>query len=353
MMSQVGKSIMLSALSEVFAFSLAAFTGMPAVQGFAIFASVAVLFNFILQITCFVAFITLDARREENGRYDVCTCKQYAGPLPAVYASSDDETSSTSSSEHETLGHVNLTKSSKPQLSPTVLREYLMRVHVPFVLHPVSKIAILFLFLLVFFVSTGRLVYSVQLGLDQSTALPRSSHVVQYLKDFQSYTRVGPPLYFVVPDGVDWADPEFQNRICTIFGCDDDSLGMIITRAARFPEITSVSQPASSWLDDYLIWIDPHLAPFGCRTRIGNPDQFCHPDDFFLLCTACISDKNDPKQWNAEYNRPSRESFYKYLAPFRDSECTETSGVCGSGHADNVEWKEDGGVGAARFYELS
>jgi len=44
---------------------------MPAVQTFAFYAGIALLINFALQFTCFVAFLSLDIRRQEDNRFDV------------------------------------------------------------------------------------------------------------------------------------------------------------------------------------------------------------------------------------------------------------------------------------------
>lgn len=42
-----------------------AWTDMPAVREFALYAAMAVLFDFILQVTCFVSLMTIDAKRQE------------------------------------------------------------------------------------------------------------------------------------------------------------------------------------------------------------------------------------------------------------------------------------------------
>lgn len=53
-----------TALTFVFLFlSSGALTSMPAVRAFALYAGVAIVFNFLLQIFAFVALLTLDARR--------------------------------------------------------------------------------------------------------------------------------------------------------------------------------------------------------------------------------------------------------------------------------------------------
>lgn len=50
---------------------LGGLSGMPAVRAFALYAGVALLCNFILQFTCFIAFLSWDIDRQENNRYDI------------------------------------------------------------------------------------------------------------------------------------------------------------------------------------------------------------------------------------------------------------------------------------------
>ena len=64
-MSEVGPSITLSAVAETVAFALGAIVSMPAVNSFAGYSAVAIFVDFMLQITCFVTLLGLDARRAE------------------------------------------------------------------------------------------------------------------------------------------------------------------------------------------------------------------------------------------------------------------------------------------------
>ena len=45
-----------------------ALTDMPAVREFALYAAMAVLFDFLLQITAFISLMAIDARRQEVTR---------------------------------------------------------------------------------------------------------------------------------------------------------------------------------------------------------------------------------------------------------------------------------------------
>lgn len=64
-LGKMGPSILLSSLSETIAFGLGTLVSMPAVSSFAIVASTAVFVDFLLQVTCFVSCMVLDARRTE------------------------------------------------------------------------------------------------------------------------------------------------------------------------------------------------------------------------------------------------------------------------------------------------
>ena len=47
---------------------------MPAVRVFSLYAAVAVFVDFLLQITCFVALLSLDAKRQASDRPDIFCC---------------------------------------------------------------------------------------------------------------------------------------------------------------------------------------------------------------------------------------------------------------------------------------
>jgi Niemann-Pick C1 protein len=49
-------------------FFLGALSDMPAVRAFALYAGMALLIDFFMQITCFIALIALDMARQENNR---------------------------------------------------------------------------------------------------------------------------------------------------------------------------------------------------------------------------------------------------------------------------------------------
>ncbi|XP_010765957.1 NPC intracellular cholesterol transporter 1 [Notothenia coriiceps] len=64
-LGDVAPSLLLSSFSETVAFFLGALSSMPAVRTFSMFAGLAVFIDFLLQISCFVSLLGLDARRQE------------------------------------------------------------------------------------------------------------------------------------------------------------------------------------------------------------------------------------------------------------------------------------------------
>ncbi|KYR01019.1 Niemann-Pick C type protein [Tieghemostelium lacteum] len=73
-MAKVGPSIALGSLSESLAFLLGSLTRMPAVQAFSFYASLAILFDFLLQMSAFASFLIVDAKRAESRRIDCIPC---------------------------------------------------------------------------------------------------------------------------------------------------------------------------------------------------------------------------------------------------------------------------------------
>ena len=66
MVGEVAPSMLLSSFSEATCFFLGALSDMPAVHSFAINAGLAILIDFLMQITCFVSLMALDMARCAN-----------------------------------------------------------------------------------------------------------------------------------------------------------------------------------------------------------------------------------------------------------------------------------------------
>ncbi|KAI4468752.1 npc intracellular cholesterol transporter 1 [Holotrichia oblita] len=62
-LAKVGPSMLLTSVSEICCFAIGTLSDMPAVNTFAIFATLAMLFNLLLQLTAFIALLAIDERR--------------------------------------------------------------------------------------------------------------------------------------------------------------------------------------------------------------------------------------------------------------------------------------------------
>lgn len=73
-LGKVGPSILLTSTSEICCFAIGTLSDMPAVNTFALYSTVAILFDFLFQITAFVALMCIDHNRSESQRLDLFCC---------------------------------------------------------------------------------------------------------------------------------------------------------------------------------------------------------------------------------------------------------------------------------------
>ncbi|KAI3436838.1 hypothetical protein D9Q98_006248 [Chlorella vulgaris] len=331
-LAAVGPSITLAASCEVVAFAVGAMTSMPALRNFSICAALAVLLDYLLQVTAFVALLALDTHRLEQGRYDCWPCLRAQGQ--PLYESDYEEQygTGTGTGAHApaaaaTRGGGGGAPSSAAALGVEVdeieeeveaeyghsysysrrgahagddaaycgiapaLRRYMRQVHAPLLARPWVKAAVLALFGGLFLLSCA-LLPRLERGMDQSVALPQDSYLQAYYADVFDSLRVGPPVMFVVGGlNVSAASPHVS-RVCSVAGCDPDSLLNQVAAAARTPWSSWLATPAASWLDDFITWASPEI-PQCCRsfpnaTRCPPPDQPpCDGDP--AACAACAT----------------------------------------------------------------
>ncbi|KAL8090154.1 uncharacterized protein LOC141697492 isoform X1 [Apium graveolens] len=251
-LADVGPSITLSSLCEVLAFAVGGFISMPACRVFSMFAALAVLLDFLLQVTAFVALIVFDFSRAEAKRVDC---------FPCIKVFSNDE------------GTI--------QRNPGLLTRYMEEVHARILTIRPVKIVVMVVFLALSLTSIA-LCTRIQPGLEQQVALPRDSYLQEYFNDLSEYLRVGPPLYFVVKDYNYSSESRHTNQLCSISQCDSNSLLNEISRASLTPKTSYIAKPAASWLDDFLVWISPEA--FGCCRKFVN-NTYCPPDDQPPCCS--------------------------------------------------------------------
>lgn len=73
-MGKAGVSITVTSITDLFAFALGSASQLPALSTFCVFAAIGIAADFLLQISFFAAFMTLDSMRESKGKPDCCPC---------------------------------------------------------------------------------------------------------------------------------------------------------------------------------------------------------------------------------------------------------------------------------------
>ncbi|EDV22560.1 uncharacterized protein TRIADDRAFT_28666, partial [Trichoplax adhaerens] len=274
----VAPSMLLTSLSETIAFSLGAISTMPAVRTFSIYAALAVFIDFLLQVTCFVALLCLDTKRENNNRYDVLCCVK---------------------SRREN----NLNQGG-------VLYKFFSNYFAPFLLNKFVKTLVVLIFfgMAAFAVPQAT---KVEIGLNQSLSLPKDSYVIKYFDGLNEYLHIGPPVYFVVEGPYDYTSTNGQNDICGSSGCSADSLVQQIYVASEQANYTYIAETTSSWIDDYFAWIQPVGKIPCCRKRpVGKGHyKFCPSTEVNQSCVPCLPSTDIGR-------RPTGKEFIKYLPWF-------------------------------------
>ena len=237
----------------------------------------------------------------------------------------------------------------------TALQSLMRRRYVPFLLHRVTKMCVLVVFVLTFLFMVAYGIHNLQLGLDHKYVVPKDSYLQDYFSDLKNVFAVGPPVYFVVQPSnlTDFQYPDDQNRVCSQAGCSESSVQALIFNQVCDPT-AYIAQGPSSWLDDYITWLKIR-APC-CRTfkfaaygyKVGD---WCPVDKRFsdLLCPMCLQ----PEDFIVANNvtRPPPWAFTKYLQMYlTKSACSTSCGSCGWGHNADVVWDEkQNRTGATRY----
>ncbi|XP_053681579.1 NPC intracellular cholesterol transporter 1 homolog 1b [Sabethes cyaneus] len=279
-LGQIGPSILLTSASECCCFAIGGLSSMPAVNTFAWYATVALFVDFVLQITAFVALMALDERRAREKRLDLFCCIK---------------------SKAET----------DKGRGPGFLEKIFDRYYAPFLMKNPVRLVVLAFFLILSSLSL-MVVPNVEPGLDQQLSMPKDSHLVKYFQFMADLLWMGPPVYFVLKPALNYTDINDQNVVCGGVLCDSDSVQTKLYLASLYPEITRIARPASSWLDDYIDWLNID----SCCKYHPEDDSFCPSQD--NNCPEC------PKVFDETGIRPTVAQFERYMEFFLSDVPDET-----------------------------
>ncbi|KAI5125056.1 hypothetical protein M0805_007479 [Coniferiporia weirii] len=320
-LAKMGPSILLSSVTEVTAFTLGALVPMPAVRNFALYAAGSVLLNAILQTTVFISALTVDLHRTEASRVDCFPCVR----LPPRIALLDGRPAGASAGG---------------------IARFIRRRYAPFLLRPIVKGTVILAFGGVFIGSIISIQH-IELGLDQRLALPSDSYLIPYFDAVENYLDIGPPVYFVATD-TNVTERTNQKHLCGRFTtCDGLSLANTLEAERKRPESSFISQPAASWIDDFLHWLDP--ANSCCRVRRAKPDVFCNARDSSRLCRPCF--EGQTPSWNITMDGlPEGDLFVKYLQRWIHSPANEECALGGqAAYSTAVAFDSNNDISASHF----
>ncbi|KAM9360631.1 NPC1-like intracellular cholesterol transporter 1 [Symphorus nematophorus] len=310
-LGNVAPSMLLCSLSESVCFFLGALSTMPAVKTFALYAALAVLMDFVLQMTAFVALLSLDARRQDNNRCELLCCVSVSTERP-----------------------------NKP--NEGFLLPFMRKYYAPVLLHRYTRIIVMLVFIFMLSASLF-LMFNVTVGLDQELAMPKGSYMLDYFHYLYKYFEVGVPVYFVTKRGFNFSTKAGMNAVCSSVGCDQFSLTQKIQYATDYPELSYLAIPSNSWVDDYIDWLNPGSGC--CRLYNAGPNygQFCPASESTVSCKSCMT-------LSFGVFRPNVAKFNRFLPDFLGNRPDLKCPKGGLGAYDtSVVLGQDGEILASRF----
>lgn len=284
-LSKIGPSIFITTLAEITCFFIGSLSDMPVVRSFALYAAMALVFNFLLQMSCFIGLLALDAKRK--------TVKQEIKKQSLVYST-------------------------------------FQKLYVPTLMNKCVRPLIVLIFSAWLCMSIV-VIPKIDIGLDVELTMTHDSYVLKYFKFMKRYFSTGPPVYFVVTDGLNLTNVNDQNLLCGGTYCDPYSITNQIYRASKTANLTYINRASTSWIDDYIDWAD---LPSCCK--VTPNDSFCpHSSDDIYNCTSCNIIKND-------WGRPSVQNFSSFLPYFlQDSPDPKCSKAGHAAYSDAISLKNN------------
>ena len=162
-LKEIGPSIFTAAFCEALAFFIGMLTDVPALYSFCLTAGVSVVADFVLQITLFIAALTLDGKRIQSQRADILFC-------------------------------IKVEKTKKPRKE--WIRTLFERFFVPFLFYPWTQVIVFGISVCLIAIGACSCV-KIQLGLNQNVSLVEGSDTFNFFEVQFDYGAAGPPGYLV------------------------------------------------------------------------------------------------------------------------------------------------------------
>jgi Niemann-Pick C1 protein len=162
-----------------------------------------------------------------------------------------------------------------------------------------------------------------------------------------SYLDLGPPVYFVSHD-INVTAREGQQHLCGRFTtCDDFSIANLLEGERKRTDVSYLSQPSASWIDDFFRWLNPEFDEC-CRVLKRDPTKFCGPHDRARNCQPCFADREPA--WNITMEGfPEGEEFIYYLKQWLQSPPSDGCPLGGQASYGDALALDDTGISASHF----
>lgn len=209
-LKEIAPTITAAAFSEFAAFIVGSTTNVPALTNFCLTAAVAVLADYFLQITVFVAVIELDYRRWTGRRLDCFPC-------------------------------FDLERRAK-EPKRRLVRRFVKNIYAPVIFHPVTQVCMVIMFICIALLSFGSY-DNIDLGLTEQVTCIKHSDLYKYFDAYDNYLETGAIAYIVFKD-INYTNPINQELLSQM----SDALSQM-TKTVQ-PPVYSWVKSLSSYVND-------------------------------------------------------------------------------------------------------
>lgn len=290
-MGHAAVSVTITSLTDFLAFLVGIITVFPSVFGFCLYTAVAVLFDYVYQITFFAACLALDGYREDSNKHAIT----FQTVLPKSYASDKSRSYRIFCSGGQKLdGRVVEDSREHPA------NRFLQSHYGPFIMKPAVKVVILLLFAGYLGVS----IYGctkVNEGLKMTDLVADDSYASDFLDKSDAYfTNYGPRVTFVISEALNYWDGSVQSRLqdmvekieATAYVEQQGLTEFWLLEYMKY--LTAVAGHANVTQEEFFRYLPSFLADqrferFKADIKLGNDGSSIEASRFFIQSTNMSS----------------------------------------------------------------
>ncbi|KAI2810937.1 NPC intracellular cholesterol transporter 1 [Blomia tropicalis] len=214
----------------------------------------------------------------------------------------------------------------------SVLYTFFKDIYSSFLLQDNVRMVVLLVFGAWFCTSIGVL-DRIHIGLEQDLAMPEDSYVVDYFDFYHKYFVSGPPVFFMITNGLNYSDPKVQRVMCTHSQCESDSLPSILGILSKRSNLTYIKTKPISWVDSYIEYLDSG----SCCYRLNSTSMITqyHHNGTDRQCLNDFSSSDCVRCWSKE-EWPTGNEFNRYVPFFLSQSPNQKCMKAGLGQFDDA-----------------